>query len=555
VPEPTPGLKTIDDILYGGYKEFQEKPLTIAATAAAFTLAAPGIATLAAGASRIPMVGGVVSGYGVPAVTAGMGALYAGDVQRRMWQLPTDQEELSKALERRQEIKNVVLAGVPIPESLYDVTAGAFVGKKFKGEAFGRILVGELAPMSAGAWFGSRHLMPWITRKVIQPGRVKGKEYVPLKEITTPEVLSGAHQFPQPRTGTTSKEMVRLFEQMQFEYKLPGEPPTTGTRAWHVTAGELPKKFEVIPGERKTTGLFVAPAASTYFARIGVPEFKLFGLGIPRWTRPTAIRPEIMGGVGQVPAHIQRKGIGAVQRWLASGAPTSGRAYITPEFARGKPEMEAVIAIKTKAARVAERYYTEIEKMRVPIHEYRFGVDAPKKPTAVETKKRRLVKRDYKKSETEYPSEASLSFLFAGAEVQRRIREYAVIRKAAIDYRPPSEIRVPREYRPPSEIRVPKEYRPPSEIRAPKEYRPPSEIRAPKEYRPPTEIRAPREYRPPTEIRAPREYRLLRSGFLLLSIDCLHLHHQQSLIPTIPKSGLCAKNAKRSLFGGKFATQ
>ena len=172
--------------------------------------------------------------------------------------------------------------------------------------------------------------------------------------------------------------------------------------------------------------------------------------------------------------------------------------------------MEAVITIKTRAARVAERYYTEIEGMRVPIHEYRFGVDAPKKLTVAETKKQRLRKRDYKKSETEYPSEVSLSSMLAGAEVQRRMREYAAIRKAAIDYRLPAErratpeIRYPSTYRPPSERRMPTERRPPSERRLPTERRTPSEIRVPSEYRLPTERRMPTEVRvPPTEYRLP----------------------------------------------------
>jgi hypothetical protein len=324
----------------GMYEGIREKPVKVAATAAAFFVLPAALKGTGWGLKSIGLAPESVGGM-LPEATAlipkaagyGMVAAYAGSTGYRVYSLPP-------------------------AERYYKM---------------GEISSTELLPMIGGTAAGYA-FFPRVHGLVT----TWGKEYVPIEEIGT--------QYGYPtRGGLTEKQITASFRGSTLAVRptnwrgygnigpepypeaavLPGES-AEGVYGWHAIPRAYAKSLEVPSGSSELPGMYHAPILEGYFAKAGqgVTAAKGFGIDFSGYPTPSAVRTHALD-IGAIPRSVRAGGYPEMGEWI-TGEGRLGKFW-EPLM---KIEYEAVLPSGTKMTRLPVQYYTKIKGVRTPIYQY-----------------------------------------------------------------------------------------------------------------------------------------------------------------------------------------
>jgi len=225
-----------------------------------------------------------------------------------------------------------------------------------KGEIIGTG-IREFAAFGAGFAVGGR-----ITGRGIGLIGTRGRIEIPLEKITRADVITGKTQFPTAPAG----QHLGLFR--ATGRILP--PELTGGRpgGFHVTPEVFWKgKITPKPGASELPGLYVAPEASIYFAKLGGTGYRLF----PTWK-------SILTGDKPGIAFLQPRGFRAVGFERVKPYAIDGQTFRYRFTKLAKEGFIDVPGMKTEIEGIArtgageylltgKKFYTTIRGVRVPI--------------------------------------------------------------------------------------------------------------------------------------------------------------------------------------------
>lgn len=196
--------------------------------------------------------------------------------------------------------------------------------------------------------------------------RTRGKTKIPLEELTSPEVISGAERFPLYKSARTPKSMLDEFKLSSKTYASEdyfGLVPKGKYRVYHTTPSEFGPTTTTKAGTSEVEGLFTSSPLSPHFLKVGGEKFDWFG--VPT-LRPTAnvLDTHILG----LPSSLRSASGKSISGFLAT---KSGRdvAYLVP-----KSEIQAIIPKDTLLSKTAfpsgKEFYSSWQGVRFPLMMY-----------------------------------------------------------------------------------------------------------------------------------------------------------------------------------------
>jgi len=180
-----------------------------------------------------------------------------------------------------------------------------------------------------------------------------GKKYLPMKSLTTQEVLSETKTFP-----TSQQSHLKLFK--ESKYRLPKE---TQQGVWHATGYEFPSQTLTQAGKSELAGLYGASAVSPHFLRVGGEGgYGLIGTSFSlKSSAILRIYPkEIIGATAKRVKH----GKFMSYQWVDD---IKKGSFYVPQI---KPEVEGLLPEGTKIIKTASDYYTIYKGHPIPIYQY-----------------------------------------------------------------------------------------------------------------------------------------------------------------------------------------
>ena len=288
------------------------------------------------GASKLGKITGVTARMGVTGAGVGLTGAYTYDVGARLFQ--------AKGIETKADI----FADVTLE------TASAVGGYKLGVKSFERL-------------------------------SVIGKEYVPVESIVPEQILKGKETFVVSETYGY-KGRVGLPKQ-KFDIKVFREKGV----GYHVTPEKFYKsKIIVEKGTSEFEGLYVAPEASIYFAKVGAKGYKLF---------PSV--KELISFDRPAIAKIYPKGFSITKKGEL------GVGYVTGV----KPEIEAVLPVGSEFLKIGTPKYTTFKGKVILLDEFQYMKGLKK--DSIKTLSTKEIRSSYGAIEKEaliYPETLSASY-------------------------------------------------------------------------------------------------------------------------------------------------
>jgi hypothetical protein len=375
------GLKTSGEFLEGVGTGFKEKPIKA-------------VGSLALGAAFK---------YGTNAASAG--SKFTGNALR-------------KVLPNSLVAKTGIIGKYGIGGGLA-VSYGADVTRRVKAsnepiKEAGSIYATEIKPFVAGQGFGDSAYKKTVSGYV----RLRGKEFIPAEKLVEPQVLSGKKDFPIAKNG---KDALAQFNKQTYSISRTDSAPK---QVYHSTAGGLFNKQAVTQAGRGATskadpeGLFVAPSASIYFARLGAELPTTYSVLPAGSGRPSIINIAVKDVKRLPPEVLSGNKYNAIKKQNVFSEQVRGdrTAYVTARMEKGlTSEAEAIIPKDSILSRTSKNYakYTKVDGNYVPIQEFKLvGSGTPKtRAGAVGTK---TFKRYAAESSKYYSSPKSRSVIPVG---------------------------------------------------------------------------------------------------------------------------------------------
>lgn len=185
--------------------------------------------------------------------------------------------------------------------------------------------------------------------------KTRGRTEIPLPKVTNPDVITGKKTFVE--SGSYGFKNGGIKEKQLFDIKIFNKKPYS----YHVTPSNyFDNKITNIAGTSEFKGLYTAPDASLYFAKLGKPSYTW----LPKWEDlvssddPAIAR--VWGKVG-VPKGLDRKN----KEFIGKLEP--GKAYVTGI----KPEIEAVYPLVTPGfERINQKDYVKYKGYNIPIDDF-----------------------------------------------------------------------------------------------------------------------------------------------------------------------------------------
>jgi hypothetical protein len=251
----------------------------------------------------------------------------------------------------------------------------------------GEIIGVEIAPTVAGFMAGM-----WFWPKASGWLRSRGTPGIPIEEIgyerqypisqrITEQSIERSFRestlYPGPSEMRPSRTGSTRVPYVPERAALPGEDPSR-VYMWTGWERQPSRSFALQAGSSEIEGMYGAPVAEAYFSkpRIGMGDYKLFGLDLPRFNDPTLIRTEARA-IESIPRGLRSKSqYPNINQWMQTRG--RGETIYTPLI---KAEYEGVLpAITSEGTTILEvtgkPYHTTVQGVRVPILQVRAGTRA-----------------------------------------------------------------------------------------------------------------------------------------------------------------------------------